>query len=70
MIIVGLFLFLNLVTCVVKRLRGIKFDMKWVTLKPSLALNWVMFLGGFSVPLTVIQTVNLYSKFHSFLVRI
>ena len=28
-----------------------------------------MFLGGFSVPLTVIQTVNLNSKFRSFLVR-
>ena len=29
-----------------------------------------MFLGSFSVLLTVIQTVNLNSKFHSFLVRI
>ena len=27
---------------------GIKFDKKWVTLKPSLVFN---FLGGFSVPL-------------------
>ena len=41
-----------------------------MTLKTSLVFNWVMFLGGFSVPLTVIQTVNLNSKFHSFLVRI
>ena len=49
---------------------GIKFDMKWETLKPSLVFNWVMFLGGFSVLLTVIQTVNLNSKFRSFLVRI
>ena len=32
-------------------------------LKPSLVFNWLMFLGGFSVPLTVIQTVNLNSKF-------
>ena len=30
---------------------GIKFDMKCVTLKSSLVFNWVMFLGGFSVPL-------------------
>ena len=37
---------------------------------PSLEFNWVMFLGGFSVPLTVIQTVNLNSKVHSFLVWI
>ena len=29
-----------------------------------------MFLGDFSVPLTVIQTVSLNSKFRSFLVRI
>ena len=29
-----------------------------------------MFLAGFSVPLMVIQTVNLNSKFRSFLVRI
>ena len=29
-----------------------------------------MFLGGFSLPLTVIQTVNLNSKFRRFLVRI
>ena len=29
-----------------------------------------MFLVGFSVPLTVIQTVNLNSKFRCFLVRI
>ena len=29
-----------------------------------------MFLGGFGVSLTVIQTVNLNSKFRSFLVRI
>ncbi len=39
-----------------------------MTLKPSLVFNWVMFLGSFSVPLTVIQTVNLNSKFRSFLV--
>ena len=44
--------------------------MKWVTLKPCLVFNWVMLLGGFSVPLTVIQTVNLNSKFCSFQVRI
>ena len=47
-----------------------KFDLKWVTLKLSLVFNRVIFLGGFSVPLTVIQTVNLNSKFRSFLVRI
>ena len=41
-----------------------------MTLKPSLVFNWVMFLVGFSVPLTVIQTVNLNSKFRSFLVQI
>ena len=35
--------------------------MKCVILKPSLEFNWVMFLGGFSVPLMVIQTVNLNS---------
>ena len=29
-----------------------------------------MFLGGFSVSLTVIQTVSLNSKFRSFLVQI
>ena len=29
-----------------------------------------MFFGGFSVPLTVIQTVNLNSKFRSFLIQI
>ena len=33
----------------IKEFEGIKFDTKWVTLKPSLAFNWVMFLGGFSV---------------------
>ena len=42
----------------------------WVKLKPSLVFNWVISLGGFSVPLTLIQTVNLNSKFHSFLLRI
>ena len=47
-----------------------KFVGMWVTLKPSLVFNWVMFLGGFSVPLTVIQIVNLNSKFCSILVRI
>ena len=31
-----------------KNFREIKFDMKWVTLKPS-NVNWVVFLGGFSV---------------------
>ena len=41
-----------------------------MTLKPSLVFNWVMFLGAFNVQLTVIQTVNLNSEFHSFLVRI
>ena len=44
--------------------------MKWVTLKPSLVFNWVMFLGGFSVPFTAIQTVSLNSKFRSLIVRI
>ena len=29
-----------------------------------------MFFGGFSVPLTLIQTVNLNSEFCNFLVRI
>ena len=29
-----------------------------------------MFLGGFSISLTVIQTINLNSKFRSFLVRV
>ena len=42
----------------------------WVTLKPSLVFNWVIFLGVFSVQLMVIQTVNLNSKFCSFLVPI
>ena len=56
---------------------GVKFDMKWikfvgmwVIVKPSLVFNWVMFLGGFSVLLTVIQTVNLNNKSPSFLVWI
>ena len=44
--------------------------MKWVILKPSLVFNWVKFLGVFSAPLTVIQTISLYSKFSSFLVQI
>ena len=37
--------------------------LKWVTLKTSLVFNWVMFLRGFSVPITGIQTVNLNGKF-------
>ena len=37
--------------------------MKLETLNPSLVFNWVMFLGGFSVLLMLIQTVNLKSKF-------
>ena len=41
-----------------------------MTQEPSLVFDWVMFLGDFSVPLTVIQIVNLDSKFRSFLVRI
>ena len=52
-----------------KLLGGIKFVGMWVTLKPNLVFNWVMFLGSFSAPLTVIQTVSLNSKFRSFLVR-
>ena len=37
---------------------------------PSLEFSGVMFLGGLTAPLTVIQTVNLNSKFCSFLVWI
>ena len=51
-------------------MEGKKFVNEWVTLKPSLVSNWVKFLGDFSVLLTVIQTVSLNSKFHSFLVQI
>ena len=41
----------------------VKFDMKRMTLKPSLVFNWGMFLGGF-------KCVSSNGKFCSFLVRI
>ena len=40
---------------VMKKILRIKFVGMGVTLKPSLVFNWVMFLGGFSVLLTVIS---------------
>ena len=51
---------------ILKKSWKIKFVGMWVTLKPSLIFNRVMFLGEFSVPLTVISN----SKFRRFLVRI
>ena len=48
----------------------IKFVEVWVILKASLVLNRVIFLGGFSELLTVIQTGNLNSKFKQLVLQL